>query len=169
MQKIQKLEDVALTTSQLCALVNLQPSYLGKLRAAGVIEQTERGLWALLPTVPKIVEYRRNDRRRDDSGAMSKLRAAQVERIQIQNAVRMKELIPFVDSMLALDVFGAAMFEQLNGLPARIARGDLALQRRAEQEVFEARERMAQRLGQVVEATKRGEDPSKIFGSGHGA
>ena len=70
MQKLRKLEDTVLTTSQLCVLVGLEASYVGKLKAAGVIEQTARGLWPLLPTVPKIVEHRRNDRRRDDSARL---------------------------------------------------------------------------------------------------
>jgi hypothetical protein len=168
MRCLKKLDDVLLSTPQLSALLGISAQYVGRLRQQGVIEQVAPGKWLMLPTVPRAIERMRNDRRRDDSGTMSKLRAAQVERIQIQNAVRMKDLIPFADSELALDVFGAAMFEQLNGLPARIARGDLALRRHAEQEVSEARQRMAQRLGQVIEATKRGEDPSKIIGSDYG-
>jgi hypothetical protein len=167
--QLKKLDDIVLTTPQLAALLGISAQYVGRLRQQGVIEQVAPGKWPLLPTVPRAIERMRNDRRRDDSGAMARLRAAQVQRIEIANGVRMKELIPFADSMLALDVFGAAMFEQLSGLPARIARGDLALQRRAEQEVFEARERMALRLGEVVEATKQGEDPSKLFGLDRGA
>jgi hypothetical protein len=169
MQPLKKLDDVVLSTPQLSALLGVSVQYVGRLRQQGVIEQAAPGKWLMLPTVPRAIEHRRNDRRRDDSGAMAKLRAAQIRKLEIANGLQMKELIPFADSLLALDVFGAAMFEQLSNLPARIARGDLALQRRAEQEVFEARERMAQRLGQVIEATKRGEDPSKIFGSEHAA
>jgi hypothetical protein len=172
MRGLKKLDDVLLSTPQLSALLGISAQYVGRLRQQGVIEQVAPGKWLMLPTVPRAIERMRNDRRRDDSGAMAKLRAAQVERLEIQNAVRMKELIPFADSELALDIFAASMFEQLNGLPARIARGDLALQRRVEQEVFEARERTAARLGQVIEATKRGEDPSQVFGlhgDSHGA
>jgi hypothetical protein len=169
MRGLKKLDDVLLSTPQLSALLGISAQYVGRLRQQGVIEQVGPGKWLMLPTVPRAIERMRNDRRRDDSGAMARLRAAQVERLEIQNAERVRKLIPLEDAELALDVYCATTLEQLSGLPGRIGHTDLALRRRVEQEISEVRERMAARLGQVAEATRAGQDPSKLFSSDHGA
>ena len=47
------------------------------------------------------------DRRRDVSGAMAKLREAQLRRVEMANEERARALIPYQEAQLALDVFVA--------------------------------------------------------------
>jgi hypothetical protein len=156
MQKLKKLDDVVLSTPQLSALLGVSAQYIGRLRQQGVIEQVGPGQWLMLPTVPKLVEYRRTDRRRDVSSAMARLREAQLRRIEMANDERARRLIPYQEAQLALDVVVGFTRTELSALPMRYTRV-LAEQRNLEAEIDGCLNRIAHKLEKEAATLRNGE------------
>ena len=157
MRVLKDLEGVVCTTAQLAELLHVSTVHVGLLAKQNVLKRESAGRWLLLENVRNFVEHQQQSRRHDTSDALTAVRKAQLEKLELANKQRSRELIPMSDALFAIDTVCGVMRASIGGLPARASR-DLSTQRAVEKSVDEVLNEISDAFGRAAAALRDGGD-----------
>jgi hypothetical protein len=133
----------------------LSPARVRELEAEGVLHRIT-GKLDIEDSRRRYIEHLRQ--RRTKSPADEKWREERARQLALQNAIKARDLIPQDEALEATEVTIGFMVSELCGMPARITR-DLELRRRIDEDIFQMRRRVTQKIEEMAEKLK--ESPNK--------
>jgi len=129
----------------------LQPAYIGKLEAEGVIQRLGNGFQLDQSRVAYLRYLRRERQQSPRSEADAAHVGVKTEMLQLRLMEKKRELVRRADVDELIDQIAGTVLKHLSSLPARCApRGDLAIRRSIERVVFEVRPEIANVCQQMV-------------------
>jgi hypothetical protein len=132
----------------------LAPARVRELEAEGVFRRLN-GKLELDECRHRYIEHLRQ--RRPRSPADEKWREERARQLELQNAVKARELIPFTEANEGLETVIGFVLAELYGMGARISR-DLQVRRRIEEDIFAMRQRVTNKLGELTNVLHDGFD-----------
>ena len=104
----------------LCKLAGWTKETLSQRVKGGIAVKVARGLYDAPATLANERSHQADKRDKPDSIQTARLRRAQAERVEIENAVRRKELVPVADVMALSAALMATISQMLNALDRRL-------------------------------------------------
>lgn len=142
-QATAKAEAGTIGTAQTAKLLDITDEWLRRLTAQGYIPKAKRGRYNLVDAVQGYIRFLRDEGKRTSKTAqLTRMQDAKAEEIMLRVAEKRRELIPVEDAQAAIDIFIAAIRDEMAGLPARFTR-DLDLRRKLEAETNASLNRIA--------------------------
>jgi hypothetical protein len=93
--------------------------------------------------------------RRPRSPADEEWRKERARQLQLQNAVKARDLIELTEAVEGLETVIGFVLSELHGMAARVTR-DVELRRRIDQDVFGMRQRVVKKLSEITETLHDG-------------
>jgi hypothetical protein len=122
------------------------PARVRELEAEGVFQRLN-GKLELDECRHQYIEHLRQ--RRPKSPADEKWREERARQLELQNAVKARELIPFTEANEGLETVIGFVLAELYGMGARVSR-DLQVPRRIDEDIFAMRQRVTNKLSEII-------------------
>jgi len=130
----------------------LSPSRVRELEAEGIFHRLN-GKLDLDECRHRYIEHLRQ--RRPRSPADEKWREERARQLELQNAVRARDLIPVTEANEGLETVIGFVLAELYGMGARVSR-DLEVRRRIDGDIFAMRQRVTNKLSELTNALHDG-------------
>ena len=144
-----------ISASALAQHLDCSRTYIGKLKAEGVIQQQGGGFPLDQSRVAYLRYLRRERRQSPRSEAEADFQRAKSELIRLRIAEKERHLIPLEEAVGHMDEVVGLFISRLSGFTARCGSRDLAVRRAIDQAVYDLRLELSQAATKL--ADKRGE------------